>query len=266
MSNNHGTPTPRTILGIGLIAVALLLFFHNIGLKFVGVILSNWPIAFIVAGGIMLHHAKKSDGQQSKTLPFFFIGMGVVFLLAKNHILGLNFGMVFVPLILFFVGMHFLKPNNFWRDNLFSNGQSNKAGESGDEASGDVQEYLASDENDAIKDKPNRIDAFAILGGGDYSTRSQLLSGGSAIAVLGGVEIDIREADSADYDIELDVLAFMGGIEIRVPPHWEVSHKVLPLLGGVSNKSACLADKMNVPKKRLLVTGLAFMGGVDIRN
>ena len=105
-----------------------------------------------------------------------------------------------------------------------------------------------------------------MLGGGNFSTRSKRLTNGNIIAILGGAEVDIREADSLKNTLEIDIVAFMGGVEIKVPPHFNVTVKLLPLLGGVTNKTTCLADKMGVPAKHLVLTGMALMGGVEITN
>ena len=59
--------------------------------------------------------------------------------------------------------------------------------------------------------------------------------GGSVTAVMGGVELDLRKANltSTAY---LDVVAFWGGIEIKVPAGWTVDARVVPLMGAFENK------------------------------
>src|SRR5690606_30423277 len=40
----------------------------------------------------------------------------------------------------------------------------------------------------------------------------------NAVAVMGGIEMDFREANFAEGVTELNVVALMGGVEIVVPP------------------------------------------------
>jgi hypothetical protein len=78
--------------------------------------------------------------------------------------------------------------------------------------------------------------------------------------------VDIRDADIEGESMEINILALMGGVEIRVPLHWQVSMRAVPFLGGVSNQTTFLADKLQMPKKTLVIRGLALMGGIDVRN
>jgi hypothetical protein len=84
--------------------------------------------------------------------------------------------------------------------------------------------------------------------------------GGSVTAVIGGVELDLRKANltSTAY---LDVVAFWGGIEIKVPAGWTVDARVVPLMGAFENK----VDSPATPGgPRLVVRGHAIMGAVVI--
>lgn len=270
MKKHRGNASMRTLLGLALIVFAVLLFFKNIGIHFSGMLLGNWPIALIVIGGVLLYSGKKSDDENKQTefLPYFLIGIGVLFLLSKYSIISLSIGALIGPLVLLFIGVNILRPHKK-RSQKYHN-------ETKDEQATDVDvldgEWEPMDDGSiksaapASNGEDTQIDVFTILGGGNFSTRSKALSGGNVIALLGGVDIDIREADANQPTIEIEVLAVMGGVEIKVPPHWDVVVKVLPLLGGVSNKTTCLAEKLSIPKKRVVVTGVAFMGGVEIRN
>jgi hypothetical protein len=60
----------------------------------------------------------------------------------------------------------------------------------------------------------------------------------------------------------LDTFAFWGGIEIRVPDDWEVISQGSAALGGFVNN----ARSQPGAKRRLVVTGLAIMGGVEVKN
>jgi hypothetical protein len=60
----------------------------------------------------------------------------------------------------------------------------------------------------------------------------------------------------------LDVFVFWGGIEVKVPEDWEVVSRGLAILAG-------FVDNTRHPpsaQKRLVVTGMAIMGGVEVKN
>lgn len=250
--NKHGNQLSlKGALGIGLIIFGVLLFLSNIGIPLLGMILRNWPVLLIIAGAVMLRQRRKTgDTGSHKYLPHALLAAGIVFQLANMHMLHFGLGAILVPVILLFLGLQLLRAT---RPGIVGDDPQLIEGEL-------VNDSAPEDSED------HKIDVFTLLGAGNFATRSQKLVGGSATALLGGVEIDLHEADTQASRILLDVTAIMGGVEIRVPPHFQVQSKVLPLLGGVSNKTTCLADKLGVPPKQLVITGLALMGGVEITN
>lgn len=271
MSHHTNNIKPRSIIGLGLIIFALMLLFDNLGLHFIGKIFSHWPIALIIIGGALLYGPLKIDSQNKpkSNLPYFLIGFGVLFFLAQHHFFNFNFSRLIGPAILLAIGIHILRPNNKRKHHQKCNDNDDDT-EDYDLCSNDseVKKRQAQEVecNTSTTEGENRIDVFNVLGGSEFSTYSKNLTCGNIVCVLGGAEIDLREADVAGDTIELEILAFMGGAEIKIPPHWQVSVKAIPLLGGVSNKTSCLAEKLQVPKKHLIITGLALMGGIDIRN
>ena len=78
---------------------------------------------------------------------------------------------------------------------------------------------------------------------------------------MGGVNLDLREADIAGERAVLDVFAFMGGVEIRIPEAWTVDVGTTSIMGGVEDKTRGAAGG-----KRLVLKGAVIMGGIDIRN
>ena len=60
----------------------------------------------------------------------------------------------------------------------------------------------------------------------------------------------------------IDTFAFWGGIEIKVPEDWEVVNYGSAFLGAFENKTRPLPGA----SRRLIVTGTAIMGGVEVKN
>lgn len=84
----------------------------------------------------------------------------------------------------------------------------------------------------------------------------------NAFAFWGGGEIDLREANFADREVEINCVAIMGGIEVIVPPGVEVVVRGIGVMGGFDQREHDLPDDPGAP--RVVVTGLALMGGVEV--
>lgn len=104
--------------------------------------------------------------------------------------------------------------------------------------------------------------ASAIMSGHIIKSQSDDYQGGRASTVMGGVKVDLSEA-KITKEATFDVFAFMGGIEMIVPENWVVENRVMAIMGGIENKALTAKDK-NAP--RLILTGQAIMGGVDIKR
>jgi hypothetical protein len=108
----------------------------------------------------------------------------------------------------------------------------------------------------------NSFHSVAVMGGVGRSVASSDFLGGDAIAVMGGCEINLSDAKITKEAV-IDVLAFWGGIDIRVPRGWRVENDIIAILGGVVDKT----DR-DVPAgaPTLVIRGMAIMGGVEIKH
>jgi predicted membrane protein len=107
----------------------------------------------------------------------------------------------------------------------------------------------------------SRIDASATMSGIALKNDSQEFAGGEISAVMGAVEIDLRQAAIATEAV-LHLSIIMGGVEIKVPREWSVSVNGSPMLGGIEDKTV----PPMTPGKRLIIEGSVIMGGVEITN
>jgi hypothetical protein len=114
---------------------------------------------------------------------------------------------------------------------------------------------------------PSRGDAesdevalVAILDGIELKSRAQSFRGGSMFTWLGGIAVDLRDAQLAP-DAHLDVGSLFGGIAIRVPPEWRVEARVKAFGGGVAVK-APEADSGDAPT--LTIDGFSAFGGIAV--
>jgi Domain of unknown function (DUF1707)/Cell wall-active antibiotics response 4TMS YvqF len=84
-----------------------------------------------------------------------------------------------------------------------------------------------------------------------------------AVAVMGGVELDLREAQFSEPEVTLHAYTLMGGIQITVPEDVDVDVSGIAFMGGFDHN----ASGPGVPgAPRLRVIGFAMMGGVEVRR
>jgi hypothetical protein len=224
--------TARLVVGLAIMTAGLVLALDSLGLVDGGVVFRYWPLAIVAIGVV-----KWLSPPRQLSAGIVWILAGFAFLLVT---LGrMSFGGVWA-MLLFFAGA-----NIAWR---------------------------------ALRPPVRRGDAFApgegfdtvaVFGGCKTGSVSPLggtpteFKGGSAMAVFGGCEIDLRHAVLPDGGAAtVDVFAMFGGIEIRVPDDWQVLNRGNAFLGGFENKSRPLPGS----QKRLVVTGTAIMGGVEVKN
>ena len=117
-------------------------------------------------------------------------------------------------------------------------------------------------QTESLYDVDNHLKAFVMMGGYRRSNSSKDFQGGELSTIMGGLEIDLRNAEIKSEAI-LDIFALMGGIELRVPEEWHVIIEATPFLGGFEDKTRPPADET---AKRLYIKGTVIMGGIEIKN
>lgn len=105
---------------------------------------------------------------------------------------------------------------------------------------------------------------IAVLGGFERTGRWTVGRRFSAFACCGGGEIDLREARFEEREVVLDCVAIMGGINVVVPPGVEVDVRGIGIMGGFDHREAGVPGDPGAP--RVVVTGLAFWGGVSVER
>jgi hypothetical protein len=113
---------------------------------------------------------------------------------------------------------------------------------------------------DGTGENPNLI---GILGGGERKGRWRVGNQINAVAILGGVEIDLTEATFTSPELTINCTAIMGGISIRVPENVTLrGGGVVGIMGG-SDIKAYESPEPGAPVIR--IQGFAFWGGVDAK-
>lgn len=197
------------------------------------------PAGVLLLGVLWLTRSKEGE----KPLIAWFVTLfGGVLVISQFGLFGLNFGELFLPMWLVVIAFVIMNPRDLLPRRL--NTRSEEL-----------------DENQA------QIQLLAFMGGGELEYTSRNLRGGEVVAVWGGYKIDFRNADMEGDSMELNLFCVMGGVEILVPTNWEVEKRgAVCIMGGFSNKSKCLADELELPRKKLILKGLALMGGGEVKN
>jgi Domain of unknown function (DUF1707) len=104
----------------------------------------------------------------------------------------------------------------------------------------------------------------AIMGGAERKGRWRVPAESTAVAIMGGVELDLRAATLTSPVTTIRAAAIMGGVDIIVPPGVRVEMSGIPLMGGGDDR----VDDANLPPTAPLVKvyWLALMGGVSVRT
>ncbi|MET8097035.1 DUF1707 domain-containing protein [Streptomyces sp. NPDC005236] len=104
----------------------------------------------------------------------------------------------------------------------------------------------------------------AVLSGFERKGRWTVPRRFNCFAFMGGGEIDLREANFADREVVINCVAFMGGLNVVVPPGVEVVVRGIGIMGGFDHREEGRPGDPGAP--RVVVTGFAFWGGVGVER
>lgn len=229
--------TPQLVLGLLIILVGVLFTLDNLYLIEAREYMRYWPALLIIYGIVKV---LQPETQGSRFWGGVLIFVGAALLIDKLRILDIRLW-DFWPLILVALG-----------GMMIYRARSRTQSPVGSPLLGER----------AI-DKTSTINASAILGGSKRSVHTDDFRGGEATAIMGGVDIDFRNSKIGSSPATLDVFAFWGGIEIKVPNNWNVSFEGTPILGGFEDKTF---RQQNESGPRLIIRGTIIMGGVEVSN
>ncbi|HZL18511.1 MAG TPA: LiaF domain-containing protein [Polyangia bacterium] len=122
---------------------------------------------------------------------------------------------------------------------------------------------LAQAEPTTIGEAATTQTVYAIMGGVDRRGAWTVPQRWRVIAMMGGAQLDLREARFPAGVIDLEVKAVFGGVQIIVPPGLAVEVHGTAIMGGFQNVNRAPAHP-DPDAPLLRVHGIAIMGGVDI--
>lgn len=115
-------------------------------------------------------------------------------------------------------------------------------------------------------DESSDVFRLAAIGGGrELVSEAEAFRAGSALAVMGGIEIDLREATLDPDGATLDIRACMGGVDVTLPAGWRVEVERHGFAGGVDTRIGESSD-VHDGAPTLHITAKAWLGGIEIRD
>lgn len=102
----------------------------------------------------------------------------------------------------------------------------------------------------------------AIMGGSHRRGRFRAVGSINAVAIMGGDEIDLREAEIEGGELTLNLVAIMGGSNIYVPDSVDLEVGGFSLMGGHEEIGRELRPRPGAPVIRLRIYTL--MGGASV--
>lgn len=238
----RNNPQQRLILGIFIIIVGVLALVDNLGLFDTQRFLSFWPTIFIILGVLKISQARKASGYIFGSL---LLGAGTLLTLQ-------NLGYLYIhwrdwwPVLIIAVGLSY----------MFKSTNTKSTIDDGN-FYGDVNNKQVA----PLNSDSDSIEIVSIMSGSKTNSGTPNFVGGEITTIMGSAEVDLRNA-SIQNEATIQVFVVMGNIEIWVPNDWIVVLNGAPILGGIEDHSV---PPMN-STKRLVISGVVIMGGVEIKN
>jgi predicted membrane protein len=237
MENNKPSLfSPQFVLGLMIIAVGVVFMLDNLDIIYAGNILRYWPAILVVYG---VTKAVQSPHNSGQLFGWIIAAVGLLMLLDRMDFINFRVWNLW-PIILIIIGLNFLRGS--WNRKKSFSGQPFQ---------------------DVSTDSDSYIKNMAFMSGVKRIITSKEFRGGEISSLMGGCEIDLREAEMKGNEAQIDVNVIMGGVELRVPMGWMVSAEATPIMGAVEDKTYPAKEGAT---KKLIITGTIIMGGVEVKN
>ncbi len=235
----------RPILpGVILLLVGTAFLLSNLGFFDIHLVREYWPVLLIIFG--VAQAAFPRRGMHSILWGGGFIVVGGLLLAQTLGYIGGNIWEIIWPVWLIFLGLSFL-----------FRGRAGFSGCAGAPPWGNWTPQTGT---------ANRLNENTVFGGVKQRVDSQEFEGGYLSSVFGGIEIDLRGANTKLDEIHIQADAVFGGIDIMLPNHWDIVVRGAGVFGGFEDKTHPPTGAPGEKRPRVIVTGSAVFGGVSVKN
>jgi len=243
----------RIVIGLLIVAAGVLLLLNKMDIGMDFRVIDFWPVILIVIGLGKIIQPKEYRHIYGGII---ITAIGTLFLLNNLGYIHFWFKDLW-PILLILLGIEILRCGVF-KHNVRFGCCSHHARH----AHGKFHHDTWNGFNDTREVDKDYIDISVTLGSGDFKFTNKQLKGGQVSVIMAGCELDLRNADMEKDEMTLEISTIMGGVDVRVPSHWEVIVQGNPVLGGVEDKTA----KPGNSSKKLLIKASAIMGGIEVNN
>jgi hypothetical protein len=259
--------TPRFILGVFILLVGIALALDRLGILQAHHVMRFWPAVLIVFGLAALQRGRSHAAVTGVLL----IIVGAWLLLNTLGIVSLQLWEFLWPLILVVIGARIIMRSARGRMRA-PGGPANFEQQPPTAA----QPYNPSQPtpprppsppappNGSAASTSDHASVFSVLGSCRRRWGKAVFRSAEAVCVMGGFELDLRDAlMGAEGSAQIEVFVLMGGLNILVPQNWTVMSNVVPILGGINDKTRANASSAT---QQLILRGTVLMGGIEIGN
>ena len=233
--------TARSICGLTIILFGVLLTLDNLGLIYFDDFWQLWPVVLLMVG-----LSKLSSGEWARGILWLLLGAAFLLPVIFEEI-EIEDLWHYWPLFLIAIGVSMVA-RSFQRP-------------AGGDSAPRQRQPRASERPAPDSESSGEVQAFAFLSTVQRSV-STVFRRGDLTAVLGACNLDLTAAELPPEGAVLEIFAFWGGVELRIPDHWTVDPQLAVLMGAIEDKT----HQRAATGGRLTIKGVALMGGFEIRN
>ena len=283
MSRSSGST--RYFIGLLLVILGVMLLLDN-----TGALGLDWSLAGVYWPSLIIAWALWRlvvGGLRFRPWPIIALLVGAVLQLSNLDLWDWNFGQLLWPAVLVAVGLMLLFGR---RGRGYSRGRSVRRGRRGNNpsppgrsstanatASGSTDDGADDGTHNGTRDSTHNSThdsiggstgavwrGTSIFGGIEDKIVAQDFRDGEAVAILGGIDLDLRQAELSNGQATLEVTSIFGGIRLRVPRGWRVNLRNVTLFGSVEHNREQPApeDETGV----LTIVGTALFGGLEVSD
>jgi predicted membrane protein len=249
--NNTHSRSNRALAGLILLIIGLGFLLRNMGF-YLPDWLFSWSILLMIFGFFI---GIRRNFRGGAWLVLIIIG----FYFTLQKMFDVDISRFYLPLLLTAIGLYLImspKRHSFggWRKRPIVSYPTGDLEKDGPVDSIDAGPHSAQD----------TIDSVNVFSGAHHNVFSKNLKGGDVVAVFGGCDLNLTQADFQGT-IVLEVVAIFGGVKIIIPPTWKVKSELTAVFGGMEDKTSVMPFGSD-SNRLIIIRGLALFGGVDIRN
>lgn len=253
--------TPRFILGVFILLVGIALALDRLGVVQAHHVMRFWPAVLIVFGLTVLQR-----GNHGAVTGLLLIIVGTWLLLNTLGIVSLQVWEFLWPLILVVIGARIMMRSGRRRSRYRSEPPSLEQGAVPSQPYNPSQPYSPATPPNAAAaaNAADHASVFSVLGSCRRRWGKAVFRSAEAVCVMGGFELDLRDAlMGAEGSAQIELFVIMGGLHILIPQNWTVISNVVPILGGIDDKTRTNTSSAT---QQLILRGTVLMGGVEIGN